>query len=195
MEKSEYTCKLVERHCRGKILDLGCGSGFFSDYLQKKGFDVTGVDIDPENIKSAKKRNSKVRFILSDVTRLNLKKKYDTVLLFGVLEYLVNVNLTKFLSDIKNLLNKDGKILIQVPNANSLQRRIKTSLNHEPIEPLPHYDFNDKRIKDIIRNAGYEIVRFTSTKLWTFRKYRPYMPINSLATEFFVVAERRTKLK
>ncbi|MEP2509893.1 MAG: methyltransferase domain-containing protein, partial [Reichenbachiella sp.] len=36
-----------------KILDLACGKGRHSIYLNKKGFDVTGVDLSEENIKFA----------------------------------------------------------------------------------------------------------------------------------------------
>ena len=31
--------------CKGKVLDVGCGAGSHSLYLQKKGFQVTAIDI------------------------------------------------------------------------------------------------------------------------------------------------------
>ena len=180
---------MVENYSKGKVLDLGCGWGDFSNYLQKRGFDVTGIDLDPDNLKTAKNKNKNIRFILADITKLHLKEKYDTILLLGVLDYLVNVEPVEFLSGLKGLLNKGGRILLQVANSNCLRKRIKTLLNYEPVMVFSHYDFNNKRIKRIINSAGYQIIKFTSTKLWTFRKYRPYMPFDSLATEFFIVIE------
>src|SRR5688572_3246111 len=41
---------------RGKILDIGCGAGRHSLYLQDKGFDVTGIDNSPGAIKVCKLR-------------------------------------------------------------------------------------------------------------------------------------------
>ena len=37
--------KKAIRYVRGRVLDIGCGAGRVSLYLQEKGFDVTGVDI------------------------------------------------------------------------------------------------------------------------------------------------------
>lgn len=194
MEKNDYICKMVEGFCNGTILDLGCGNSFFCDYLQRKGFDVTAVDINSDSLKIAKKRNNLVKFVLADITNLRLKKKYDTILLFGVLDYLVDIEPVKFMSNLKRFLNKGGCILLQVANSSSLQKRLKTLLDHEPVEVLPHYDFNEKRIKKIIDSAGYTIIKFTSTKLWTFRTYRPYMPFDNLATEFFIIIKPKKLL-
>jgi len=54
---------------KGKILDLGCGYGIESLYLANLGFDVTGIDINNEAIKYARKKahNKKnIKFICGD---------------------------------------------------------------------------------------------------------------------------------
>lgn len=43
----------------GKILDVGCGSGRDSNYLDQNGFEVEGIDASSELIKIAKKTKSK----------------------------------------------------------------------------------------------------------------------------------------
>lgn len=187
MEKFKWLFDMVTKYSKGNVLDLGCGLGYFCDYLQRKGFDVLAIDIREECLRESKRKNKNVKFIQADITKINLKEKFDTILLLGVIDYLVNIDLVDYLSSLKKNLRPQGRILIQVANSNSLQRRLKTFLNHEPVEPLPHYDFNNKKIKKIIEDAGYKILKFTSTKFWTFRSYRPYMPLDSLATEFFIV--------
>ena len=41
--------------CKGKILEMGCGSGLIAVYCAKKGADVLAVDINPEAVKYTKK--------------------------------------------------------------------------------------------------------------------------------------------
>ena len=61
--------------CRGKeVLDLGCGNGYLSRRLAKRGARVTGVDASLQMIRNAKAHDSndslKVRYIHSDAGRL-----------------------------------------------------------------------------------------------------------------------------
>lgn len=75
---------------KGIILDVGCGAGSHSLYLQEKGLDVTAIDISPSVIKACELRgvkNAKVQNIL-DLDN----DKFDTILLLmngtGILEHL-----------------------------------------------------------------------------------------------------------
>ncbi|MFQ5892475.1 MAG: class I SAM-dependent methyltransferase, partial [Candidatus Methanofastidiosia archaeon] len=42
------------KHMKGRVLDIGCGAGRHALYLQKKGFDVLGIDNSPLAIKVCK---------------------------------------------------------------------------------------------------------------------------------------------
>lgn len=70
-------------YIKGRVLDIGCGAGRNALYLQRKGFDVIGIDISPLAIKVCKHRGVKKAMVLS-FTEVNSKLgKFDTVLMFG----------------------------------------------------------------------------------------------------------------
>ncbi len=49
--------ELLENHSSGRVvLDAGCGLGFFSAYIHKRGFNVTGIDISSECVSIARKK-------------------------------------------------------------------------------------------------------------------------------------------
>ena len=98
---------------KGKILDVGCGAGSHSLYLQnKKQLDITAIDISANAIKTCKLRGIQKTFAQDILTVEN--EKFDSILLlmngtgiFGTLE-----NTPKFLQKLKSLLNPGGQILI-----------------------------------------------------------------------------------
>jgi len=68
---------------RGRVLDIGCGVGRHSIYLQNKGFDVTGIDISPLAAKIAKQRGLK-KVKLMSLTDLHFNpNSFDTVIMMG----------------------------------------------------------------------------------------------------------------
>lgn len=96
---------------KGKILDVGCGAGNHTLYLQHQGFDVKAIDISPGAIEVCKRRGVKhvaLKSILEET------ETFDTILLLmngtGIFQELKQVS--KYLSHLKSLLNKNGQILI-----------------------------------------------------------------------------------
>lgn len=96
---------------KGYVLDIGCGAGSHSLYLQNKGFKVKSIDISPAAIEVCKKRGVSNAFVLDAI---NETQTFDTILLlmngsgvFGSLE-----NTPFYLNHLKGLLNKNGQILI-----------------------------------------------------------------------------------
>src|ERR671927_1466516 len=55
--------KEAMKFVRGRVLDIGCGAGRHSLYLQGKGFDVTGIDNAPGAIEVCKARGLKKAFV------------------------------------------------------------------------------------------------------------------------------------
>ncbi len=75
--------KRAMRYVRGKVLDIGCGAGRHSLYLQRKGFHVLGIDVSPLAIKVCKLRGLKRAKVMS-ITQVTSKLgRFDTVLMLG----------------------------------------------------------------------------------------------------------------
>jgi SAM-dependent methyltransferase len=98
---------------KGKILDVGCGAGSHSLYLQNDlNLVVTAIDISPNAIEACKLRGIKDARV-QDVMTLE-KETYDTILLLmngaGMCGKLKNI--PNFLIKLKSLLNPGGQILM-----------------------------------------------------------------------------------
>ncbi|GIZ09154.1 bifunctional 2-polyprenyl-6-hydroxyphenol methylase/3-demethylubiquinol 3-O-methyltransferase UbiG [Flavobacterium sp. UMI-01] len=98
---------------KGKVLDIGCGAGSHSLYLQNQlGLDVTSIDISKKAIETCKLRGLKKAFVQDFMTLGN--DKFDTIILLmngtGICGKLKK--LPEFLNKLKSLLRPDGQILI-----------------------------------------------------------------------------------
>ena len=96
---------------KGKILDVGCGAGSHSLWLQEKGHDVTAIDTSKGAIEVAQERgvlNAEMRSLLEE------DDTFDTILLLmngsGIFQEMSHV--LKYLQHLKSLLNSKGQILI-----------------------------------------------------------------------------------
>lgn len=71
------------RQAKGHVLDIGCGAGRVALYLQRRGFDVTAIDISPEAVESARLRGVR-NAIAMDARRLSFPDgRFDTIVMFG----------------------------------------------------------------------------------------------------------------
>lgn len=101
--------------CRGKTLDVGAGVGSHALILQKRGLDITGMDISAAAVEIMKQRGLK-QAIEGNILQFKIpegEEKYDTLLFMmngiGLTGSLPG--LESFLSSAKNLINNDGQLV------------------------------------------------------------------------------------
>ncbi len=71
------------QYVRGRVLDVGCGAGRHSLYLQERGFDVVGIDISPLAIEVCKSRGLRNAHVAS-ITQISRQLgTFDTIVMFG----------------------------------------------------------------------------------------------------------------
>lgn len=113
-EMPELELKALEL-CKGKVLDVGAGVGSHALILQKRGFDVTGMDISASAVTIMQQRGLK-QAIEGNILTYKIpagQKKYDTMLFMmnGIGLTGSIPGLKAFLKQAKSLINKDGQLV------------------------------------------------------------------------------------
>ncbi len=110
----------------GRALDVGCGTGVFSQYLAKKGWSVTAIDASPEMIEEAKnyELGSRIEFQNVSLDVFNEKpNSYDLILSLSSLEYLEDDEAA--IEEIHELLKTGGLLIVSVPNKAGMLRKME----------------------------------------------------------------------
>jgi len=144
-----------------RLLDIGCGSGFFLTQVTKKGYEGYGIDFDRHIITIAKEW-----YGLKNVSCVSIDsfcedfsgEKFDTIAFFEVLEHQDNPN--RFLDQVKNLLKPGGYIALSVPNIN---RDLNMVEGDCPPNHLTRWTVT--ALERFIENKGFEIIRCEEKKL------------------------------
>lgn len=107
--------KIIREFLRGNkpktVLDLGCGTGILAPFFSKKAY--LGIDIDKTSIDYAKKKHPGYAFETMDATKIvKFNKKFDFILVVGVIHHLDDDDAKKFVEIIKLHLKKGGKTLV-----------------------------------------------------------------------------------
>jgi SAM-dependent methyltransferase len=124
-----------------RVLEIGCGTGYFTVDILKTGAEVTAIDISPELLTLARTNipDLRVRFLVEDAHQLNFPDHYfDSVIGSSVLHHL---DIKRALPEIFRVLKPGGSIAFTEPNmANpqiALQKNIpwlKRKLGDSPDE-------------------------------------------------------------
>lgn len=104
--------QIALQQSRGKVLDVGAGAGSHSLYLQKRGVDVTAIDVSPNSVEVMKERG------LSNVELVNFydvdNGAFDTLLFLmngiGLVQTLDGFD--AFFTHARKLLAPKGQILL-----------------------------------------------------------------------------------
>ncbi|WP_316802806.1 class I SAM-dependent methyltransferase [Pedobacter nototheniae] len=141
-----------------KMLDIACGKGRHSIYLNKKGFNVTGIDLSEQSIKYAKQfENEKLHFLVHDMRRLFYINYFDVALnLFTSFGYFdTEKDHVNALKTFRKSLNANGILVIDYFNTEKIIR----NLNSTETKVLDQISFNiDKKVVDgkIIKKINFE---------------------------------------
>ena len=99
----------------GRLADLGCGSGVFTDILRRRGFGAVGFDISHQLTSFGRRCYPEVEFVTGDIEYLCLPSdSLDVVLLSGVIHHLPDP--LRCAREVHRVLKKGGVFMAFDPN-------------------------------------------------------------------------------
>src|SRR6056297_585729 len=193
------------------ILDIGCGTGRHSIELNKRGYEVTAIDLSESMIEQAKNKMKKkdldVNFRVKNALELDYKKEFDLsiILCEGAFSLMENDDKDyKILKNAYNALKDKGKLILTVPNAykpiNEENENLDlTTLRENFILEIEDDNGKEKNIKakqryylpsEIswrLKNIGFNEVDIYGCELGNFDRNRK---VNKKDMEFLVIAKK-----
>ena len=146
--RGQYPDILVRHHrilemvqdLEGRALDVGCGSGRLLLDLQRRGFEVTGVDYSPAMVEASRSLLLRAGssplpdLSVGDIERLEFPDaSFDLVVAAGVIEYLPSDD--RALSEIRRVLKPGGVAIVSVRNRVNLSRPLL--LARDALQAIP----------------------------------------------------------
>jgi SAM-dependent methyltransferase len=127
----ERRTRMLTTHINSKmlVLEIGCGTGYFTTELQKTNAQITAIDISPDLLKIAKQRinHKNVKFILENAYEQSFASEcFDTVVGSSVLHHL---DVDRALKEFYRILRKSGSIYFTEPNMMNPQIALQKNIS------------------------------------------------------------------
>lgn len=168
----------IAEYLKGDTLDFGCGNGFLMEHLLEHSDSVFGVDTSEKSVAFSNnllksRQGFKGSYLASDPFLSD--KHFDTVVCCEVLEHLYDPGLKMVLTNIKNFLREDGRVIFTTPNNEDLQQSMLFCPASEKIYHRWQHvrSWTKHSISTHLEDEGFSIVDVIETDLSIDFKNRP----------------------
>lgn len=152
--------ELVRQYARGKVLDVGCGTGYHMEHAGLN-LDITGIDISDEMLNIARKSNFKVKKGSAELIPFP-DNSFDTVFCFFAVMNMVDTS--HAVKEMARVMKPGGCALLSLGSTHD-KRHFRISRQKVELHEL----FTKESLSDRFQRNGFELVRFDSV----FRSGRP----------------------
>ncbi|MFW6324377.1 MAG: class I SAM-dependent methyltransferase [Desulfovibrionales bacterium] len=144
----------------GRVLDVGCGYGFFLEEMLRRKWKVEGVELSRPAAELARQRIG-AAIHSRPLEDADIRPGLDLITLFYVIEHLPRPDRT--LARAAELLKSGGILLLRYPNSRPILSLSKTVSKKLRIMQAPShlFDYSRDSLKILLTKAGFEPIRTT----------------------------------
>lgn len=138
------------------VLDVGCASGEFTNYLKSCDLNVVGLDFSKELLSIARERYKDIDFIECDITKFKTTQKFDGIFSKDTLFHLPDEDLIRTLNIFHDILKNDGKMLLIL----DIPQKEGEEIYDEPLDnnfKLYYNYLSVDKIKTLLIQSGFTI--------------------------------------
>lgn len=188
---------LVEKHVNaGTILDFGCGTGEFLQFMKKNNWNILGIE--PSSAGRQKAVDNTGERIFTALDELS-NQKIDVISLWHVLEHIPDVN--EALRSFHKILDKQGALFIAVPNYTAADALYYKEFwaGYDVPRHLWHFTFGN--MKMLLTQNGFALKSIEPMKLDAYyvsllsEKNRKRNPVARLLNAFLQGAKSNLKAR
>lgn len=156
--------KLVQNFnpAKGKLLDIGAGTGDFLVMAQKNGWDIEGVEPSPKAKAIAQSKGVPFANDLSEIPDHSV----DVITMWHVLEHVPDVEAQ--IAELKRIVKLDGTLIIAVPNYKSYDAQHYGIFWAAYDVPRHLWHFSKTSIKLLFAKQGMELIKILPMKFDSF---------------------------
>lgn len=144
----------------GKILDLGCGYGFFLETAKKRGWEVYGTEVSSEACQICRDKGIQMHCGKFEEAEFE-EELFDVVVSFEVIEHLQNP--VDIVNGIQRVLRKGGLCYITTPNFNAYLR-YKLKGKYDVIDYPNHLSyFTSKTLRKLFEEKQFKSLKTKTT--------------------------------
>jgi len=148
----------ARRQRTGRLLDIGCGFGFFLERMWREGWSVEGIEVSPSGRRYARRRWG-LEVHAHPLEELELDAgRYDVVTLFYVIEHVSDP--VQVLAAVKRILKPGGMVVLRWPHTTPIVKLLKPWSRRLDLYHTPYhlYDFTPSTMTALLEATGFKAV-------------------------------------
>src|SRR4051812_35997709 len=175
---------VAEMRPTGRVLEIACGTGLWTEALARLADTVTAIDAAPEVVRIARERvrSANVTFEIVDVFSWNTDARFDVIFFAAWLSHVPMSRFDQFWASLRGLLAEDGRVLFIDEHVDEREKEAYVPGRPEIVERRLHdgsafhvvKNFVDpERLERRLRQLGWECVMRRERSRWVCGEARP----------------------
>ncbi|MDJ0706563.1 MAG: class I SAM-dependent methyltransferase [Leptolyngbyaceae cyanobacterium MO_188.B28] len=154
---NQWIFSQIQPHLKGKVLEIGCGGGNFTELIAQGCPQLVAIDINPDFVAQTKARLkycSNTTVLAADATTLEWSQSFDAIILLDVLEHIADD--VALLQRLSQWLTPNGVLILKTPAIQQLYNRLDKAVGH-------HRRYTQETLQQALTDAA-----FVNSRIWPF---------------------------